>query len=163
VLGVTGAEPRALRLPRREPASPAPAAPERAAAQGSNGALARVLLVEDDADLQLLTGRILERAGYRVDVVGDGRDAVDAARRERYDLVLMDSRLPGLDGFQAARAIRAGEDSTGVRVPIIALTANAMAGDRQRCLEVGMDAVLQKPVKPDRLLAAVADWTKAAE
>jgi PAS domain S-box-containing protein len=163
VLGVAGAEPRALRLPRREPASRVPAASisERTVVQGCAGAAAaRVLLVEDDADLQLLTGRILERAGYQVDVVGDGREAVDAARRERYDLVLMDSRLPGLDGFQAALAIRAGEDSTGVRVPIIALTANAMEGDRQRCLEVGMDAVLQKPVKPDRLLATVADWTK---
>ena len=151
--GITAPASRRRRLPAFENghAAPGPAA--------GRGAAGRILLVEDDPDLQLLTARILERADYGVDVVGNGSEAVAAAERERYDLVLMDSRLPGLDGFEAARAIRQAEGVAGARVPIIALTANASEADRQRCLDVGMDAVLQKPVKPDRLLATVADWT----
>ena len=120
---------------------------------------ARLRLVEDDEDLQLLTARILERAGYAVDVVGDGRAAVMAAEHRAYDLILMDSRLPGIDGFGAAEAIRRREHVTGVRVPIVALTANASPDDRQRCLDVGMDDVLRKPVRPERLVQTVRDWT----
>ncbi len=126
---------------------------------GNGGAGKRLLLVEDDEDLQLLTSRILERAGYAVDVVGDGREAIAAAAAQTYDLILMDSRLPGVDGFGAAESIRTRERSAGGRVPIVALTANASDTDRQRCLDVGMDEVLRKPVRPDRLVQTVRDWT----
>jgi len=126
---------------------------------GNGGAGKRLLLVEDDEDLQLLTARILERAGYVVDVVGDGQRAITAAAVQVYDLILMDSRLPGIDGFGAAESIRTRERSAGGRVPIVALTANASDQDRQRCLDVGMDEVLRKPVRPDRLVQTVRDWT----
>jgi PAS domain S-box-containing protein len=152
---VLGTRPEA-RAERRT--APVPAARTNGVAGGH---AKQILLVEDDADLQLLTARILERAGYRVDVVGDGAAAVAAVQRCGYDLVLMDSRLPGLDGFGAATAIRTYEAASGQRVPIVALTANAAEGDRQRCLDVGMDAVLRKPVKPDRLLETIAEWTVA--
>ena len=101
---------------------------------------------------------MLEKAGHRVDIVGDGREAVDAVRGTAYDLMLMDCLMPEMDGFEATRAIRAAEDGTGRHLPIIALTANAMPTDREACLAAGMDDYLTKPLSKPALLEALERW-----
>jgi len=117
----------------------------------------RILLAEDNPINQRVAMLLLERQlGLRADAVANGREAIAALAAADYDVVLMDCQMPELDGFQATRLIRAGGD--GVRdphVPIVALTANAMKGDRDACLEAGMDEYLSKPVKPADLLAAI--------
>ena len=105
--------------------------------------------------------RILERLGYRVDVADDGNEALEACERTRYDVVLMDVQMPGLDGFEVTRRIRAREEG-GRRTPIVAMTASAMKGDRERCLEGGMDDYVAKPVTPEALDAALRRWVSAA-
>ncbi len=105
----------------------------------------RVLLVEDDPINRKVALRILKRLGYRPDTVADGREAVEAFRSHRHDIILMDCQLPEMDGFEAARAIRRLEGETP-RAVIIAMTALAMQGDRERCLAAGMDAYVPKPV-----------------
>jgi PAS domain S-box-containing protein len=113
---------------------------------------ARVLLAEDNAVNARLAADLLRRLGCRVDVAGDGVEALEAVRRASYDLILMDCQMPELDGFEATRRIRSGEELGGRRrIPIVAMTANAMAGDRERCLEAGMDDYIPKPVMPDAL------------
>ena len=118
-----------------------------------------ILLVEDNVDNQNLVRRILEKAGYWVVIAGNGVAAVSAARQTRYDLILMDVQMPEMDGFEATRAIRAWEREHNVgRVPIIALTAHAIAGYREQCLTQGMDDYLTKPLKKDLMLATVARY-----
>lgn len=117
----------------------------------------RVLLAEDNLINQRVALAMLESGGYRVDVVGDGVEAVSAVRAHRYDAVLMDCHMPRMDGLEAALAIRA-EEGSGRRAPIIALTAGAMREDRERCLAAGMDDHLPKPFKRVDLLATVARW-----
>jgi CheY-like chemotaxis protein len=97
--------------------------------------------------------RVLERMGHRVDVAVDGAEAVAAVSRERYDLVLMDCQMPIMDGYAAAREIR--RLKLPATPPIVALTANAMAEDRRRCLEAGMDDYLAKPISLERLTALI--------
>jgi len=116
-----------------------------------------VLLAEDNLINQKVALAMLESGGYRVDVVGDGVDAVSAVRAHRYDAVLMDCHMPRMDGLEAALAIRA-EEGGRWRAPIIALTAGAMLEDRERCLAAGMDDHLPKPFKKVDLLATVARW-----
>ncbi len=111
-----------------------------------------VLVVDDNATNQKVAVRMLETLGHRADVAANGMEAVDACARVPYDLVLMDCRMPGMDGYDATGIIRAAEGS-GRRTPIVAMTASAMLADRQRCLEVGVDDYLSKPVR----LAEVAD------
>ncbi|MDO9496245.1 MAG: response regulator, partial [Nocardioides sp.] len=119
------------------------------------------LVVEDNAVNQLVATGLLESLGCRVDVVGNGRDAVDRLRGDhRLDVVLMDCRMPILDGYDATRAVRAAETET--RVPIIAMTASALEGERERCLESGMDDFLTKPVDPSQLARALFRWVPAA-
>ncbi len=119
----------------------------------------RVLLVEDNPVGALLAATLLRREGCAVETAASGREALEALRRARYDLVFMDMRMPGMDGPTAARAIRARGDET----PIVALTANAFAEDRRACLEAGMDDHLVKPLELEALRAALARWTKTAD
>jgi two-component system sensor histidine kinase/response regulator len=113
------------------------------------------LLAEDNEVNRLLVVRLLERQGYRVVIAENGREAVAALEREAIDLVLMDVQMPEMDGLEATRAIRLREKETGSHLPIIALTAHAMKGDREGCLEAGMDDYLSKPVRPQHLFTAV--------
>ena len=110
-----------------------------------------VLLAEDNLVNQKLTVRMLERRGITVEVANNGKEAVDLFLRQSFDLILMDMQMPGMDGLQATVKIRILEKKTDGHIPIIALTANAMAGDRERCLAAGMDDYLSKPIKPQKL------------
>jgi PAS domain S-box-containing protein len=115
----------------------------------------RILLAEDNAVNQRLTERLLEKRGHKVIVVGDGEQAIAAVDRERFDLVLMDVQMPGINGYDATAAIRVLEQGTGRRTPIVAITAHAISGDRERCIEAGMDAYISKPVRAYELYAAI--------
>jgi CheY-like chemotaxis protein/HPt (histidine-containing phosphotransfer) domain-containing protein len=114
-----------------------------------------VLLAEDHPVNQKLTRNFLEREGHSVHVVANGLQAVHAAERERFDAILMDVQMPEMGGFEATRAIRASKIAGTSLVPIIALTARAMKGDREACLEAGMNGYLSKPVRAEDLSAAL--------
>ncbi len=122
---------------------------------------ARILLVEDNIVNQKVAGKNIERAGHQYDVVSNGEQAVESALAISYDLVLMDCQLPGIDGFEATRQIRRAEvqgrlpGGRTTRLPIIALTANAIKGDREACLDAGMDGYLTKPLNPKQLLETI--------
>ncbi len=111
----------------------------------------RVLLVEDNAVNRILATRLLEKRGHRVVVAANGREALDALENQSYDLVFMDVQMPEMDGIEATLAIREREKTSGNHQPIIALTAHAMKGDRERCLDAGMDGYLSKPIRPQDL------------
>ncbi len=115
----------------------------------------RILLTEDNVVNQKLAVRLLEKRGYVVSVAGDGRAAVTAAEKETFDLILMDVELPEMNGFEATAAIRALEKPTGRRTPIIAMTAHAMAGYREKCLAAGMDGYVTKPINTAELFGAI--------
>ncbi|HWA97168.1 MAG TPA: response regulator [Pirellulales bacterium] len=110
-----------------------------------------ILLVEDNAVNQRLAVCLLTQQGHRVEVVGDGQAALEAWRRQRYDLILMDVQMPVMDGFEATAAIRAAEQALARRTPIIAMTAHALEGDRCRCTSAGMDGYVSKPIRPAEL------------
>ena len=121
-----------------------------------------MLVAEDNTVNQLVARRMLERHGCLTDVAATGKAAVEAARDGAYDLILMDCEMPEMDGFDAARTIREAERGTSRRVPIVAITANTLRGDRERCLAAGMDDYLSKPVTTDALDAMVVRWLGAA-
>ena len=128
---------------------------------------ARVLLVEDNRVNQLVAARMLKAFGIEALVVADGAQAVAAVQARTFDLVLMDCQMPELDGYDATRAIREWEApriAAGIapRLPIVAMTANAMLGDREKCLAAGMDDYLSKPIKRDVLLASLVRWLPPA-
>jgi PAS domain S-box-containing protein len=122
---------------------------------------ARILLAEDNEINQELGAEILTVAGYRCQVVPNGLEAVDALMKERFDLVLMDYQMPEMDGLEATRAIRQKEQAgmvlsrNGGHIPIVALTANAISGERDKCLEAGMDGYVTKPIVPEELIRAI--------
>jgi signal transduction histidine kinase/CheY-like chemotaxis protein/ligand-binding sensor domain-containing protein len=122
----------------------------------------RVLLAEDNLVNQRVAVAVLEKRGHHVTVVGTGTQAVDAVRRESFDLVLMDVQMPEMDGFEATAAIRTFEAPRGGRLPIVAMTAHAMKGDRERCLDAGMDDYLPKPLDVADLEAILRQLTPAA-
>jgi CheY-like chemotaxis protein len=117
----------------------------------------RILLAEDNAVNQKFAVRVIEKAGHSVVVANDGRETVDTWERESCDVVLMDVQMPEMDGLEATARIRELEQERGAtqRTPIIAMTANAMKGDRERCLEAGMDGYVSKPVKRQILFAEI--------
>jgi two-component system sensor histidine kinase/response regulator len=114
-----------------------------------------VLLAEDNAVNRTLAMRLLEKQGHAVVTVENGREAVAALEEELFDAVLMDVQMPKMNGFEATAAIRDREQGTGSRVPIIALTAHSMKGDRERCLEAGMDGYVSKPIQAAELFVAL--------
>ncbi|MBW3657278.1 MAG: response regulator [Actinobacteria bacterium] len=133
-----------------------PAEPLVATARPTVGGV--VLLAEDNPANQLVGSRLVEKLGHRVDVVGDGREALDALSRRRYDAVLMDCQMPVMDGYEATRRWRAEEAGSGRHTPVIAMTAGVTLQDRQRCVEAGMDDFVAKPVRPEAVAAALSRW-----
>jgi CheY-like chemotaxis protein len=139
-------------LPR--PAAVPVNAPPR---DGRPGASRRVLVAEDNPVNQLITEKLLQRAGWTVVTVASGNAAVAREAAERYDLILMDCEMPDMDGYEATAAIRSAEGSAR-HTPIIALTATAMQGDRERCLAAGMDDYVSKPIQVNTLMAVLDRW-----
>ena len=119
---------------------------------------AKVLLAEDNVVNQKVAIRMLRRMGCRVDAVANGREVIDALKGIQYTLILMDCQMPEMDGYTAAQQIREQEAAGNRHIPIIAMTANAMAGDRERCLDAGMDDYLSKPVEFVRLFEILKKW-----
>ncbi|MBZ9851499.1 response regulator [Mesorhizobium sp. CA14] len=139
----------------RGPSVPVPAAPESTAAP--SGPI-DILIAEDNDVNQLVFGQILNGFGLSYRIAGNGRTAVEMYRSLRPRLVLMDVSMPEMNGYEATRAIRAIEAQTGDHTPIIGVTAHALKGDREKCIEAGMDDYLPKPVSPDRLGAKIGTW-----
>jgi two-component system sensor histidine kinase/response regulator len=120
----------------------------------------RILLAEDNLTNRMVALKILEKLGYTADAVGNGLEVLDAVQALPYDLVLMDVQMPEMDGFEATQKIRNLESTASNRdLPIIAMTAHAMKGDRERCLEAGMSDYVTKPIRPRELGEAIARWT----
>jgi CheY-like chemotaxis protein len=136
-------------------ASAARAGAGRASRTGLAARPVNVLLAEDNVVNQRVAVGLLTRRGHRVTVAGNGLEVLEAMERDSYDVVLMDVQMPEMGGLEATQAIRVREEATGRRVRIVAMTAHAMAGDRERCLAAGMDGYLAKPVEPAALFAAV--------
>ena len=122
----------------------------------------RILLAEDNLINQKVVVTLLQKAGYPVDVVENGQQAVEALEKSRYNLVFMDVQMPTMYGLEATRAIRAKE-SGDEHIPIIAMTAHAMKGDQEICLEAGMDDYLSKPLNPDKVFALIEKWVAGGE
>jgi CheY-like chemotaxis protein len=122
----------------------------------------RILLAEDNAVNRELTTRLLSKRGHSVAVAVNGRLALEALETQAFDLILMDVQMPEMDGFEATAAIRRQEASTGTHMPIIAMTAHAMKGDRERCLQAGMDAYISKPVQADELVKLIESLASGA-
>jgi CheY-like chemotaxis protein len=116
----------------------------------------RVLIAEDNKVNQRLAVRLLEKRGYSVTVVGNGRAAANAVAAERFHLVFMDVQMPEMDGLQATAEIRATDERTGAHTRIIAMTAHALKGDQERCLAAGMDGYVSKPIRVEELDEAIA-------
>jgi CheY-like chemotaxis protein len=115
----------------------------------------RILLAEDNLVNQVLATRLLEKRGHHVQVAGDGREALEELKKADFDLVLMDIQMPVMGGLEATAAVREMEKGTGKHIPIVALTAHAVNGDRERCLAMGMDGCMAKPIRPEELFEQI--------
>jgi CheY-like chemotaxis protein len=133
------------------------AAPE--SIQKSRGGACRILLTEDNVVNQRVALRILEKAGHTVAIAENGKVALRMLEQQSFDLILMDVQMPEMGGFEATALIREKEEGKGRHIPIIAMTAHAMAGDRERCIAAGMDDYLAKPVAASALLEMVGQYT----
>jgi CheY-like chemotaxis protein len=122
----------------------------------------RLLLAEDNVINQKLMLRLLEKAGHNATVVRSGRAALEALAKEPFDMVLMDVQMPEMDGFEATAAIRAGERTTGEHIPLVAITAHAMRGDRERCLQAGFDGYVSKPIHFEDLFDTIDELAPSA-
>jgi CheY-like chemotaxis protein/HPt (histidine-containing phosphotransfer) domain-containing protein len=122
----------------------------------------RILLVEDNPVNRIVAVSLLEKHEHQVTAVGDGKEALARLEKETFDLVLMDVQMPEMDGFEATAIIRALEQGTARHMPIIAMTAHALKGDRERCLAAGMDDYIAKPVRPSDLVQVLAPYTAPA-
>jgi CheY-like chemotaxis protein len=130
--------------------------PERAEVAAPAASLIRVLVAEDNSVNQMVAVRLLERLGCRVDVAGNGAEAVQMATRLPYSLIFMDCHMPEMDGFEATVQIRRRETELGlIAMPIVALTASVLQEDRDRCVSSGMDDIIGKPVQPAELAQAL--------
>ena len=123
----------------------------------------RILLAEDNPINQKLAVTLLQKAGYSVDAVESGTHAVEKAKEGGYSAILMDVQMSEMDGFEATRMIRLWESSTGQHTPIIAMTAHALSGDRERCIRAGMDDYLSKPIQPKVFFGMLERWTQSNE
>ncbi len=117
----------------------------------------KLLLAEDNRTNQMVTKTILQKIGYQVDIVENGNAVLEALLTNTYDLILMDCQMPEMDGYEATRQLRR-QEAGSTRIPVIAMTANALEGDRKKCLDAGMDDYLSKPVEPDKLAAMIERW-----
>ena len=145
--------PDASTVPPTDPSAP----------HGASTSSMRILLAEDNDVNRLVAVKALEKLGHSVSVVGDGKEAVDAWFEEHFDLILMDCQMPEMDGYDAAHAIRAAEAEVGGHVPIIALTANVMKGDREQCIAAGMDDHIGKPLQLKELRQVIDQWGKGSD
>jgi CheY-like chemotaxis protein len=136
-----------------------PPLPSAAAKSGKR----RILLVDDSKINQLVARGMLQKMGYQVTVAGNGQEALEALRQhDDHDLVLMDCQMPEMDGYEATRAIRSGQAGwSQAKIPVLAMTANTVRGDREKCLAAGMNDYLTKPVMGDLLAQALAKWLPA--
>lgn len=144
--------------------SPPPvAAPAKPLSEMASSRSLHILLAEDEPTNQLAARGMLERLGHRVTTVKNGLQALQAVEKDRFDLVLMDVQMPEVDGLEATRRIRRWEKDSGRRTPIVAMTALAMKGDRERCLEAGMDGYISKPIDPSDLHQTVERYAGGKE
>jgi CheY-like chemotaxis protein/two-component sensor histidine kinase len=146
-------------LPR--PAAALPSRGTMVADESVSGRRLEVLLVEDNVVNQKIATRMLEKRGHTTSIARHGAEALEMLAQRSFDVLLMDCSMPVMDGFEATRRIRALELGTGRRLPILAMTANAMEGDRERCLECGMDDYMAKPVRAEMLYEQVERWSAA--
>jgi two-component system, sensor histidine kinase and response regulator len=149
-------------VPCHLPAASAPAKVEAAAPSAPLPAK-RILLAEDNVVNQRIACLLLQKSGHSVLVVSNGKEALEALGQEHFDAVLMDLQMPVMDGLDATARLRARERISGDHVPVIAMTAHAMSGDRERCLAAGMDGYVSKPVQLDALLRAIREATSVPE
>ncbi len=122
-----------------------------------------ILLAEDSVVNQKLAIGLLEKRGHRIQIANNGCEAVEAVERRKFDLVLMDVQMPEMDGLEATAVIRRREQQTASRIPIIAMTAHAMKGDRELCLEAGMDDYISKPIRPDELYRTIENAAQRSQ
>jgi Response regulators consisting of a CheY-like receiver domain and a winged-helix DNA-binding domain len=132
-------------------------------AAGNSGVekLLKLLIVDDDAIIRMVIEKYALRKGWGVFLAEDGQAAIDAYQKQKFDIVIMDCQMPVLDGYETTAAIRQFESQRGTCTPIIALTANALAGVRERCLKAGMDDYLTKPFAANAFYAIVGKWAKS--